>query len=91
VRGYSLGMQQRLALAAALLGDPPVLVLDEPANGLDPMAWLRRAWQRANSGWRRGLVGVVASGPFGQAAGVAVVGRPARRHSGRPSSSRRAG
>jgi len=58
VRTYSLGMRQRLGVAAALLGDPELLILDEPANGLDPagMRWLRTFLQRLASEGRTVLV-----------------------------------
>ncbi|MGH2870843.1 MAG: AAA family ATPase [Solirubrobacteraceae bacterium] len=58
VKGYSLGMRQRLGLAAALLGDPELLILDEPANGLDPegVRWLRDFLRRLASQGRTVLI-----------------------------------
>jgi ABC-2 type transport system ATP-binding protein len=58
VRTYSLGMRQRLGVAAALLGDPELLILDEPANGLDPagVRWLRTFLQSLAAEGRAVLV-----------------------------------
>ncbi|MER5877678.1 ATP-binding cassette domain-containing protein [Streptomyces sp. NPDC001910] len=58
VRTYSLGMRQRLGIAAALLGDPPVVLLDEPSNGLDPegIIWIRGLLRRLAGEGRTVLV-----------------------------------
>ncbi|MEU3983338.1 ATP-binding cassette domain-containing protein [Streptomyces sp. NPDC026672] len=58
VKTYSLGMRQRLGIAAALLGDPAVVLLDEPANGLDPegIVWIRRLLRRLAAEGRTVLV-----------------------------------
>jgi ABC-2 type transport system ATP-binding protein len=56
--GYSLGMRQRLGIASALLGDPPVLMFDEPVNGLDPegIRWIRGLMRSLAAGGRAILV-----------------------------------
>jgi ABC-2 type transport system ATP-binding protein len=57
-KGYSLGMRQRLGIASAMLGDPGVLILDEPANGLDPegIRWMRDMLRSLAAGGRTVLV-----------------------------------
>jgi ABC-2 type transport system ATP-binding protein len=73
--GYSLGMRQRLGLAAALLGDPRVLVLDEPANGLDPQGirWLRDFLRRLAGEGRAVLISSHQLAELGQTADDVVV------------------
>jgi ABC-2 type transport system ATP-binding protein len=76
--GFSLGMRQRLGIAAALLGDPPVLILDEPFNGMDPegIVWMR-GFLRSLAGQGRSVL--VSSHLMGELEGTAdhlvVVGR----------------
>jgi ABC-2 type transport system ATP-binding protein len=85
VNGYSMGMRQRLGLAAALLGDPPTVVLDEPANGLDPMGvrWLRTLLRDLADEGRTVLVS------SHQLAELAQTVRRRRRHRPRPPDRRR--
>jgi ABC-2 type transport system ATP-binding protein len=72
---YSLGMRQRLALAGALLGDPRIMILDEPANGLDPLGirWLREFLRRFAARGNAVLVSSHQLGEMQQMADDAVV------------------
>ncbi|NUR29896.1 MAG: ATP-binding cassette domain-containing protein [Catenulispora sp.] len=76
--GYSLGMRQRLGVAAALLGDPPVLLLDEPFNGMDPdgVIWIRTLLRSLAAEGRAVLVSSHLMSEMQELAGhVVVVGR----------------
>jgi ABC-2 type transport system ATP-binding protein len=76
--GYSLGMRQRLGIAAALLGDPPVLMLDEPFNGLDPdgIVWIRGLLRSLAAEGRAVLVSSHLMGELQDTAGhLVVIGR----------------
>ena len=85
VKGYSMGMRQRLAIAAALLGDPEVLILDEPANGLDPpgIRWMRDMLRSEAARGRAVLVSSHLLSEVSQAADdVVVIARGVLRASG---------
>jgi ABC-2 type transport system ATP-binding protein len=76
--GYSLGMRQRLGIAAALLGDPPVLIFDEPFNGMDPegIVWMKGFLRSLAAQGRAVLVSSHLMGELEDTAGhVVVVGR----------------
>jgi ABC-2 type transport system ATP-binding protein len=75
IGGFSLGMRQRLGLASALLGDPEVLILDEPANGLDPegVRWLRGLLRDLAASGRTVFVSSHALGEISQTADSVVV------------------
>ena len=85
VGNYSLGMRQRLGIGTALLGDPEVLILDEPANGMDPegIRWMRHLLQDFAAG---GGTVLLSSHLLGRGAGDR---RPARRHQRRADRRRR--
>ncbi|MEU4833557.1 ATP-binding cassette domain-containing protein [Streptosporangium sp. NPDC023615] len=74
-KGFSLGMRQRLALASAMLGDPEILILDEPANGLDPagMHWLRSFLRACVHRGRTVLVSTHVLAEIGQIADQAII------------------